>query len=136
MGVHVYFAESKAAFGPTTYVEQPSKIEGVQLNAVPAGFETRNVGVSLEAEPVLSADEKTISLHVNAQHTRLKGMRKVTVERGDGKATLTVEQPEFEVNRVTTSLTLKSGQRTFLGTFAAAEPDHLELFLLKAERRE
>ena len=117
--------------------KEPKKlkeIKGVELNAVPTAFETRNVGITLEVEPVVGADGKTIDLNLVPQHNRLKAMRKVSIERESTGEKLTVEQPEFESYRVTTSLSMKSGERKLLGVFKISEPpDHIELFILKAE---
>lgn len=62
-------------------------------------------------------------------------MRLAAIER-DEKEKLTVEQPVFGTNNVTTSLSLKSGQRVLLGSFANSEvADQMELFLLKVEAK-
>lgn len=114
--------------------KQPDQVSGVELPAVPAAFETRNVGVTLEVEPVLEADQKTIHLNLVPSHVRLKAMNKVTIEREKTKEKVTVEQPEFDNMRLTTSLSIKSGERTLLGVFRPSDPpNHLELFILKAE---
>src|SRR5262249_45722439 len=55
--------------GSTVKIE-PRKA-GSHLQGVPTAFETRNVGVILEAEPVLEPDGKTIDLNVVAQDDRL-----------------------------------------------------------------
>lgn len=114
--------------------KQPDQISGVDLQAVPQAFETRNVGVTLEVEPVLDEDQKTIHLNIVPGHVRLKAMNKVTIEREKTKEKVTVEQPEFDNMRLTTSLSIKSGERTLLGVFRPSDPpNHLELFILKAE---
>jgi hypothetical protein len=112
---------------------QPVKVDVTHLDASPTAFETRNTGVTLEVEPVLSKDGKKIDLNLVPQHVMLKGMNKITVEKPSlGK--LVVEQPDFDTMKVTTSLTLRSGERILLGIFRPHEPaKHIEFFILKAE---
>lgn len=115
-------------------IKQPEQISGVDLHAVPTVFQSRNVGVTLEVEPVLADDQKTIHLSLVPSHVRLKAMNKVTIESEKTKEKVTVEQPEFDNMRLTTSLSIKSGERTLLGVFRPSDPpNHLELFILKAE---
>ena len=101
---------------------------------VPTNFETRNVGVTFEIEPVIDKDLKTIDLNLVLQHIRLLTMRKVEIEqKGTGKKVV-VEQPEFLTNKVTTSLTVQSGDRTLLGVFKVNDPpEQIELFILHTE---
>ncbi|RYD83850.1 MAG: hypothetical protein EOP84_07120 [Verrucomicrobiaceae bacterium] len=109
------------------------EIRGIEMRGVPTSFDTRNIGVTLEVEPVC-LDGRTIDLNLVPQHVRLKSMNKVTLESGTTKEKMVVEQPEFDVKRIVTSLKVKSGERKLLGVFKTSEfPDHLELFILKAE---
>ena len=48
--------------------------------AMPGDYETRNIGITLEAEPIIAPDGHTIDLSLVAQHSWLKGMRKSSVE--------------------------------------------------------
>jgi general secretion pathway protein D len=90
--------------------------------------------VTLEVEPTLGPDGKTIDLNIVPQHVRLKGFEKVTVEGGGHRGKVIVEQPQFETNKITTSLTVQSGERVFLGVYPTTDPPkHLEFFILKAE---
>ena len=117
------------------FLKQDAKISGVPLDAVPTSFETRNLGVTLELDPMLASDDQMIDVNVRAQNTWLKEMRSVKIER-DVNEKITVEQPVIGANNVTTFLSLKSGQRVLLGSFTNSEaPDHMELFLFKVEVR-
>ena len=101
---------------------------------IPAAFETRNVGVTLEVEPSLSVDGKTINLNIVPQDVRLRGFNKVTMEVRGGGGKVVVEQPEFDVKKLTTSLTVRNGERVLLGVYPTDEPPkHIEFFILKAE---
>lgn len=126
---------------------EPGKAEGAvkqispemtaqQQDAAPTAFETRNVGVTLEVEPVLSADGKLIDLNLVPQHVHLKGMTKIAVTHEKPHDTVTFEQPEFDTLKTTAGLSLKSGEHVFMGAYPAPGiPDHLEFFILRAEVR-
>jgi hypothetical protein len=109
-------------------------VDVTTFEGVPTGFQTRNTGVTLEVEPTLSADGKTIELNLVPEHTRLKGFNKVTIEGAARKGKVVVEQPEFHTNKITTSLTLRNGERVLMGVYPTDDPPkHLEFFILKAE---
>jgi hypothetical protein len=117
----------------TTIKVSPS-VDVTTFAATPTAFETRNAGVTLEVEPVLGTDGKTINLNIVPQHVRLKCFNKATVEGGGHHGKVVVEQPQFETNKITTSLTVRSGERVFLGAYPTTDPPkHLEFFILKAE---
>jgi Flp pilus assembly secretin CpaC len=107
-----------------------------ELDAAATAFETRNTGVTLEVEPALSADGKLIDLNLVPQHVHLRGMTKIAVEHEKPHDKIIFEQPEFDVLKSQTSLSLKSGDHAFMGAYPApGSPDHLELFILRAEVR-
>jgi len=102
---------------------------------IPTGFETRNVGITLEIEAFVDQDEHRIDLnHVRAEHVRFLGMRKVEIETKDSKNKGIVEQPEFLTNRVGTSLQVADGEHTLLGVFKLNDlPGQMELFILHTQ---
>jgi general secretion pathway protein D len=103
------------------------------FEAIPTAFETRNVGVTLEVEPVLEKDGNTITLSLVPQHVRLKGFNKITIEKPATGGKIVVEQPEFVTKKVTTSLQMRDGQRMLIGIYPTDEPPkHTELFVIKA----
>jgi hypothetical protein len=111
-------------------------VEGAEFNAVPTEFETRNLGVTLEAEPEIAADGMALELNLVVKHTWRKGVIKSVLENEKTHDRVAAEQPEFCSNQITASLALQSGERTLLGVYPAPEPaDHLELFFLRAEIR-
>jgi hypothetical protein len=98
---------------------------------IPTAFETRNIGVMLEIEPVVGPDGRTIDLNLVPQHVRFLGMRKAQIETADGKNKSVVEQPEFLTNKVTTSVQVEDGEHTLLGVFKVNEPPGtVEFFIL------
>lgn len=115
-------------------VKVEPKLDVTALAGLPSAFETRNAGVTLEVEPVLGPDMKTIDLNIVPQHVRLKGFEKVTLEGAAGRTKTIVEQPRFDTMKVTTSVTMLSGHRLLLGVFRTDDPPkHFEFFILKVE---
>lgn len=127
-GVDIYLTADGRDF-----LKQDTKIKGVELNVVPKAFETLPLGLTLELEPILLPDGQTIEVNVVARNLWLKEMRLETIERSVDEK-ITVEQPVLGRNVIHTSLSLKSGQRILLGSFANSEtPGHMELFFLKVD---
>ncbi len=81
----------------------------------PTSFETRNLGISLECEPVYEKEFDTITFQVAPQIVELEQMLKFPTEKGG-----VIEQPIFYEEKITTNVTIKNGGTAFLGTM---EPD-------------
>jgi len=95
-------------------------------------FETRNLGVTFEVDPAVSNDGHTVNLTLIPQHVKLLGTRKLEVQDPAGKK-FTVEQPEIATYRLTTSLQVRDGEHTLLGSFKVGETDQVELFILHTQ---
>ncbi len=89
--------------------EKPMPENLVKNGGIPIAFETRNVGDTLEVEPVLGPDGITIDLNLVPQSVRYVG------ERVEGTQH-PVKTPIYEVSKITTSVTVRDGQPFFLGT--------------------
>ena len=132
--------ESPAEYSGATVAEKMAekaehKAERTEFLPTPKSFEVRNAGVTLEVEPVLSPDASRIDLNLVPQYVKLAGYKKITVEKDHAK--LTVEQPEFHTTKVSTSLTLRNGQRKLLGVHKVSDPaGQVEFFILKASATE
>jgi hypothetical protein len=115
---------------------KPGKIKTVvsEFDVVPASFETRNLGVTLEVEPVITNDGRSVSISLLPQHISLLEMRRIEIEdKSSGKKTV-AEQPRIQTNKVTTSLTVNDGDYTLLGTFKLPKPEGtIELFILHTQ---
>ena len=99
--------------------------------ASPTAFETRNIGVTFEVEPNIDPNGRTIDINMVPQHVRLRGMRKVTVERPKERTSVVVEQPEFVTHKVTTSISMEDGDYALIGVFNVADmPGQMEFFIL------
>lgn len=89
--------------------ERPMPENLVKNGGIPIAFETRNVGDTLEVEPVLGPDGIAIDLNLTPQSVRYVG------ERVEGSQH-PVKTPIYEVSKITTSITVRDGQPYFLGT--------------------
>ena len=89
----------------------PPKVENsFPINpTTPTAFEKRNIGDTLEVEPVVGPDGMTIDLNLVPQSVRYLGDRTI-----DGPHP--VKQPIFETGKVTTSVSVRDGQPYFLAT--------------------
>ena len=106
----------------------------IELNGsdiIPSAFESKTAGVTIEVEPTLNTSTMQIDLQILPQHCRFLGFEKTVIETTGRKTT--IDQPRFEESKVSTNLTVQSGQRVLLGTFRVSEPaGRMELFLFKA----
>jgi hypothetical protein len=101
---------------------------------VPTGIETRNVGITLEVEPVVGPDGSTIDLNLVPQYVRLIDMQVVAVGANRNGREWRIEQPRFYTAKTTTSVMLKSGQRMLLAQFRGLDGnDKILFFILRAE---
>ena len=99
----------------------------------PTAFETRNVGVTFEAEPVVAPDGEMIELNVSAQHVQLLEWTKMSLTNPPG-VTVAVMQPRFAANKTWTSMTFRNGERKLIGFFKVQQPTgNVELFILRVE---
>ncbi len=98
-------------FWPNRDQQSPPKIlpnvDVTHFDGIPRSFATRNAGVTLEIEPVISGDAKTIQLNLIAEHVRLRAFNKITIEKPATGGKVVVEQPEFIKAGVTTTLTVR-----------------------------
>lgn len=98
---------------PTEYstgeILNPAEATPVQVPPQPTAFETRNVGVTLEVDPVLGADERVIDLNMAPELVYLAGMPTWGSHRsGGGK--VEVKMPSFYTVKVTTQVTVIAGE--------------------------
>ncbi len=87
----------------------PPPANAADNSIVPITFETRNVGDTLELEPVLGPDGIMIDVNLVPQSVRYVG------DHADG-GPYPLKTPIFETSKITTSITLRDGQPFFLGT--------------------
>lgn len=122
---------------PQTFSDSPtSPLESFTWGPfyVPAAFETRNVGASLEVEAIAEKDGKVIDLNIVPQYVH----RTATPEwRSQWIPPYLIgiqQQAEFRTSKVTTYLKVRRDEPTLVGTFVVSEPQpHVELFILHAK---
>jgi hypothetical protein len=99
----------------------------------PTAFETRNVGVTFEVEPVIAPDGESIDVNFVPQHVHFLKWERASVQIEPGSK-VTVDQPRFVTNKLTTSMTFRNGERKLVGLFKAIEPvGNMELFILRVD---
>lgn len=98
---------------------------------LPTSFETRNVGVTLEAEANVIDDGRRLVLSAVAEHVRLAGY--MPFDYGTESDPLTIEQPEFNTTKATTTVSIRNGQHVLLNMHKlGGEKETVELFILHA----
>jgi hypothetical protein len=81
---------------------------------VPGGFETREIGTLLNVTPTLGPDGRTINLTLVPEISTLaEPARKIEVSYPGGK--VTVEQPRFRSQQITTTVQMWSGTTILMG---------------------
>jgi general secretion pathway protein D len=107
--------------------------QGIVTPSTPTAFETRNLGVTLEVEPIIGPDGYTIDLNLSPEVVEFEGFinygspifgpifRPELVALGQDpvtRAVLTpnvINQPIFSTRKVTTSVSIWDGQTVALG---------------------
>jgi general secretion pathway protein D len=95
--------------------------------ATPTAFETRKVGKSIEVEPTVAADNKTISLNVLMDFTDFSGFINYGTPITDSGSLINgqpsvvtpneILMPVFDAIKETTSITIWDGQTVAIGGF-------------------
>jgi Flp pilus assembly secretin CpaC len=96
--------------------ETPQELTGpidpkvdLRTNVTATTFTTRNTGHTLEVDPILGSDGETIDLNIAPEIVVYGGEK----EYGQGPARIT--QPIFHTMRVSTAVSMKSGQYALIG---------------------
>ena len=79
----------------------------------PTAFEMRPVGVTLEVDPVVGADNETIELNIAPEIVKLVGENVWQEPLIDGEPVATVRQPIFNTMKSTTAVTVLNGKYCF-----------------------
>jgi hypothetical protein len=89
---------------------EPGVAKGAPVEALT--FETRNVGDTLEFEPVVGPDGHTCQLSLVPQRVSLAGFRELATAPGDPPAV----SPRFTAQKLNTTMTLERDAPHYLGT--------------------
>ena len=82
----------------------------IPLPVAPTAFEKKDVGDSLEAEPTLSQDAKSVDFQFRVSHVGLARREKW------GREITELEQPQFEMQTLSTNATASVGSPRLVGT--------------------
>ncbi len=99
----------------TTIITEESGGYFPRTAATPTAFEKRDLGITLEMEPIVNEALTEITIQLALQHTALQGTVKFKTDN-NGE----IEMPEFYVKKVSNNLLIKNGGVALLGTI---EPD-------------
>lgn len=88
----------------------------------PTAFETRNVGTTLEVDPVLGADDRTVDLNLAPELVYLVD-RENYGEHRVGETEVDVVMPVFYTTKLTTQITLIAGEPYFAGVMTPHDED-------------
>jgi hypothetical protein len=111
--------------------EKPHLVDNV--DNVPTGFETRNVGATLEVEATVLDEGKRIYLDLVPQRVALLEMEKIESYFAHDTAKVNTPQPIFTTSKSTQSLIIPNGQRQLVGVHKLTKPaNYLELHFVHA----
>ncbi len=113
---------------PTTYnppriPNQVSLSEGATApvtGVTPTAFQTRNLGISLEVDPVIGSDNVTVDLNLAPELIELDGETVWATEEIDEM--FQTRHPTFHISKVTTQVALHHGRYVLLGTTKPRAP--------------
>ncbi len=95
---------------PTTNLKAPAAPAGYFAPVLPTAFETRNAGITVEIEPTIGGNEQIIDLRIAPEIITFAERSKW------GQGVSETELPNFESQRLTTAVTLITGQAVLVGT--------------------
>lgn len=86
----------------------------------PTAFETRDMGLTLEVDPVLGADNVTIDVNLSPELVKLNGYSEWGPAVQDGF--FIVKTPTFKTIRTTTQIAVIDGRYTLISSAKPMEP--------------
>ena len=96
-------------------------------------FETRNTGATLEVDPVISPDGKSIGLSLAPQFVRFDRYSEFPAGTTDKGEKLTAPQPIFTTAKVSTNLALRDGERRLIHVGkSTVDRSRIDVFILGA----
>lgn len=119
--------------------KEPRTVEAMAAQA--ASLDTRNTGFTLEVEPSIFTNRRTLNLKLVASHICLKSMDRLIFQYENAAEKriekTTVEQPRFTEFKVQSEFTIDNGDHQLIGLFRAPTgKNQFELFILGVEIRE
>lgn len=96
------------AFAPAQ-MSHPTEGKTVVVGPQPDKFETRNIGVTLEVDPVISADGRTIDLNLAPEIVYLTGFETWATHEGQDTE-MEIRTPRIFTVKTTTQLAIRDGE--------------------------
>lgn len=112
----IYPTEYDPALVEKSVGENKNRVAELYGNRLPTptSFETRNVGATLEVDPVIGGDDRTIDLNLAPEVVYVGGETEWgDYESDDGE--LTVKMPMFYTMKVTTQVTMRASEYVMIG---------------------
>lgn len=139
----LYEKRYPTAFGlPSEFGLQPSpstpKADSEKTNTIndspaPTAFETRNIGTTLEVEPVVLPDGERIRLSLVPQRVGLAGFETFHTGATKSGQQIKIDQPQFYSLRTANTLTVRNGHPYLIAVHKIPEQnDQIELFIVRA----
>lgn len=110
----IYPTEYEQANLPSDSKDTPQKSKGV-ATPLPTAFETRNLGSTLEVEPTIGADDRTIDLRFVPEVVYHTGDTIWQEGKDAAGSSYKVMMPDIYAIRINTALTLITGKYTLAG---------------------
>jgi hypothetical protein len=99
---------------------------------VPRGFEMRDVGMTLQLVPEISAEGRTINIMLNPQWVTLDGWETYAAVGGRTHKTLPFRQPVFGVTSFQTQVTVEDSGTVLLGSVSTPDGEWVHVGFLTA----
>ena len=121
--------------GAAPTAQEKAAVALLQLAAnIPTTFETRNTGTTLEVEPVVSPDGAAVTLSVSPQIVRFERYIEFPAGVNEKGEKITIPQPVFTTSKVSSTVTLRDGERRLLHVGKATEAKTtIDLFIIGAK---
>jgi len=116
---HIYPTEFDPPEIPNE-VTLSDRAEAPITGVTPTAFETRNLGVTIEVDPVIGADGVTIDLNLAPERVELEGHTIWSSE--DADEMFQTRLPTFYAMKITTQVTLHTGRYCLLGSTKPLAP--------------
>lgn len=91
-----------------------------------AAFETRNVGTTLEVDPVLGADEHTVDLSLSPEIVYHVGQEEYGIYK-EGESEVVAKMPLFYTMKLTTQVTMIVGEYLFAGVQSPVDEETMKV---------
>lgn len=118
-------------------VEKPPIKPGLEIGGIPANFEIRNIGYTVQAEPKVVAGTDEIAFDYSLQHVSLAGKRTISIEKQPGSVKVSIEQPVFQGSKASGQERLKPGVPALLAVFRMPNDEkRFEFVTVTVHRRE